>query len=324
MTAIIILNWNGAQDTIECIDSLNKVDEDFFCIIMDNGSTDDSVTRIAAFLSEKSINHGIINRGDPPIREINNHEYIIFKNGSNMGFAKGNNEAIRIIAHLHPDNYLLLNNDTIVEKDFLGQLTAFARKHPKYTVLAPLIFFYYEKERIWNAGGKLFCGQRRYFYNNMKASDIVENSHIESTFITGCAMFFTPDILRSNGGIFTEDFFFGEEDFNFCINMKRKKINMACVLDSVIYHKVNASTKAVKIGKYYIHYLNRFIDVKKSYGWPFFILWSIPNTLYATIVLSRKKYRISEVFRTMIDVNINAWKKDKVSQNDFIQAINER
>ena len=324
MTAIIILNWNGAQDTIECIDSICQIEDDYFCTIVDNGSEDDSVESIIQHLSRKGILHSIVERGGEQPSTVSNHEFIVYKNGVNMGFAKGNNEAIRLISKFRPDTYLLLNNDTIVEKDFLHSLTLFSKDHPEYKVLTPLIFYYYDKERIWNAGGKLSCGMRQYFYNNKRVGDIIEKGHIDSTFITGCAMYFTSDLLLDDGGIFTEDFFFGEEDFNFCIKMKKKGVKMACVLDSIIYHKVNASTKNIAMGKYYIHHLNRFIDIKKSYGWPFFILWSIPNSIYAALALIRATHDTIGVFKTLRDVNIEAWRKEKVTQEDFCNALKNK
>ncbi len=324
MTAIIILNWNGADDTIECVDSLLKVEEDYFCVIADNRSTDDSVERIERHLSLRHTAYRTMNRQSDRPKKIDKREFIILKNGTNMGFAKGNNEAIRFISDLKPDRFLLLNNDTIVTTDFLSQLLAFAHTNPDYKVLTPLIFYCHDKEKIWNAGGRLFYGYRKYYYNGQKATNIVERGHIDSTFVTGCAMLFTPDLLRTDGGIFTEDFFFGEEDFNLCIRMKREKVKMACVLDSIIYHKVNSSTKHVKIGKYYIHYLNRFIDIKKSYGLLFYTLWSMPSTLHAIILLLRHKYNLAQSIKTMTDVNINAWSKDQVSQQDFLQAIQNR
>ena len=148
MTAIIILNWNGAQDTIECIDSICQIEDDYFCTIVDNGSEDDSVESIIQHLSRKGILHSIVERGGEQPSTVSNHEFIVYKNGVNMGFAKGNNEAIRLISKFRPDTYLLLNNDTIVEKDFLHSLTQFSKDHSEYKVLTPLIFYYYDKESV--------------------------------------------------------------------------------------------------------------------------------------------------------------------------------
>ena len=139
MTAIIMLNWNGASDTLECIDSLRRVEGDFFCVVADNGSADDSTERIEAYFQEENLLHRVVNFGEELKQQPANHEYILYKIGENLGFAKGNNAAIRLIASAKPDHYLLLNNDTIVEADFLQQLETFARNHPDHLALTPLM-----------------------------------------------------------------------------------------------------------------------------------------------------------------------------------------
>ena len=146
MTAIIILNWNGADDTIACLRSLEKAQGDFFITVADNGSADDSVRRINDYVS------------DYP-REIH-----ILEHGKNYGFAAGNNKAIAYASQFNPDAYLLLNNDTEVTPDFLTILEEFRRKNPAYRVLTPRINFYYDKQRIWNCGGRLFMGFRKYLF----------------------------------------------------------------------------------------------------------------------------------------------------------------
>ena len=88
----------------------------------------------------------------------------------------------------------------------------------------------------------MFCGLRKYYYDNKHRLCVKEHLYKDITFITGCALFFTASTLRKDGGIFIEDFFFGEEDFNFSLTMKKNKRKMACVVNSLIYHKVGAST----------------------------------------------------------------------------------
>ena len=64
MTAILMLNWNGASDTLECIDSLRRVESDYFCVVADNGSADDSVARIEKYFQDENLAHRIVNEGD--------------------------------------------------------------------------------------------------------------------------------------------------------------------------------------------------------------------------------------------------------------------
>lgn len=259
MTAIIILNWNGVKDTLPCLDSLAKASGDFRVYVVDNGSTDNSLELIAKWAGEhKGFDMKIV-----PL-------------GKNYGFAKGNNKGIAVAKQDNPSSYLLLNNDTEVTPDFLEQLQTFAKNKPEYKVLTPLIFFHSDKTKIWNAGGQFKWGIRKYYYNNCTADVIKEKEFIPITFVTGCALYFTPDVLRDDDTVFTEKFFFGEEDCEFSIRMKKQGVKVACVLNSVIYHKVASSSNPISLpGKLYINYLNRFINIRQNYGLSFYYIFRI-------------------------------------------------
>lgn len=321
MTAIIILNWNGSEDTIECIQSLRRVKEDYFCIVADNGSDDDSVISIQECLKKEEVCYRVVKEKEYLYEKPSLHEFILYTLSENLGFAKGNNEAIRLVSFSQPDHYLLLNNDTIVEPDFLKKIEDFSNANLAYKALTPLICYNHNRNIIWNCGGKQCMGFRKYYYAKQNIHNIKETGHINVTFLTGCALFFHPDLLQENGGIFTEDFFFGEEDFNFCMRMNQAKQKMACVLGSKIYHKVSSSTKSASIGKYYIHYLNRFIDIRKNTSCLFYRLWTIPSTIYTILLLKKVGLGFPRSIKFMQQVFSNAEKKEKVTQSDFKTAI---
>ena len=273
MTAIIILNWNNANDTLSCLDSLQNAEGEFKVYLVDNGSTDNSMQRIEAW-----------------VKEHPDFDICLIPLDMNYGFACGNNKGIAVAAKDNPDSYLLLNNDTEVTTDFLVKLKSFSKTHSQYKVLTPLIFFHSDKSRIWNAGGRLKWGKRSYFYNNQTATDIKEKEYIPISFVTGCALYFLPEILKDDMTVFTEKFFFGEEDCEFSLRMLKQRFAMACVLDSVIYHKVSSTISPVSLpGKLYIYYLNRFINVRQSYGRLFYLFWriaSLPSIVARAFLIS--------------------------------------
>ena len=246
MTAIIILNWNGADDTLACLDSLSNADGEFVVYVVDNGSADDSVLRIQSWIDE----HNEVDVRLVPLDK-------------NYGFAKGNNKGLEVASKISPDSYLLLNNDTEVLPDFLVRLQDFSARHPKYRVLTPKINFYYDKQKVWNCGGKLFFGFRKYFYAGSPDSAVKENGHIDISFVTGCALFFYPELLDEKRHLLTERFFFGEEDYEFSLRMRNLGVRMACVPQSVVYHKVGSSQKNTKdsrgLGRIYMYYHNRLV-----------------------------------------------------------------
>lgn len=323
MTGIIILNWNGYSDTIACLDSLYRMSSDFFAIVVDNGSSDGSLREISNFLDSRAIGNRQVGRGNRLDRAPESRECIVYDAGENLGFAKGNNEGLRLLADFMPDYLLLLNNDTIVEPDFLDILADYAVRQEDVDVMTPLICYNADRNKIWNCGGRLKYGFRKYYYASAPLDSLRSKESFDVTFVTGCALFFRPSVVLPDGGVFTERFFFGEEDFNFCLRMKREGRKMVCVPESKIYHKVNASTaKTSRLGILYIYYLNRFIDVRLNSSLCFYLLWSLLNVVYTPLLLTRCGHRFSDSVRLTLRAARNAWRKDTVSRADFTEALN--
>ena len=324
MTAILMLNWNGASDTLECIDSLRRVEGDFFCVVADNGSADDSVARIEKYFQEENLAHRVVNEGDTLTEPPANHEFILYTMSENIGFARGNNAAIRLIASAKPDHYLLLNNDTIVEPDFLQQLESFATAHPDHLALTPLICYNSDRNLVWNAGGKQKWGLRKYLYAKQPLQHIKETGHIPVTFLTGCALYADASLLQEDGTLLTERFFFGEEDFEFCLRMNQQGKKMACVLTSKIYHKVNASVAHVEpLGKTYIYYLNRFIDMRQHLSPLAYFGWKTLYPLYIYRLLRKLGYTHSVTTRFIAKVKRESAQRNEVPQALFLEVIHD-
>ena len=304
-TAILVLNWNGGDDTIACLQSLICVEGDFCVYVIDNGSTDDSVARIQSWIDGQTILDASIIALD-----------------RNYGFARGNNEGLVAIRDKKYDSYLLLNNDTELMPDFLVRLKDFSARNPEYRVMTPKINYYFDKNRIWNCGGRRFLGFRKYFYAGQTDDAVRKTEKLDITYVTGCALFFYPELLNDDGRLFTERFFFGEEDFEFSIRMKQRGVKMACVMDSLIYHKVNASTaKLNSVGKLYLHFLNRYIDVRLSCSSLGYCAWVVLNHL----LLLRHFHRVTTSWKKAFDMANRllreAKRKKSVTYDDFCRLV---
>lgn len=258
MTAIILINWNGADDTIACLRSLDKAEGDFRVVVVDNGSTDDSLTQIADCLKGLSLKADLL-----PLDR-------------NWGFAAGNNKGIEYAKKYSPDSYMLLNNDTEVEPDFLTRIEECRRQHPEIKVFGPLILYWSQRDRIWSCGGKLTFGSRKAYFRNSSIDQARLGSIFPVSFISGCALFADASVLAADGRLLTERFFFGEEDFEFAHRMRVKGEKMAIVPGSVIYHKVGASARNAsdkfRLGRDYLYYLGRLIVIREYYSRPGFAL----------------------------------------------------
>ena len=142
--SIIVLNWNGWQDTLTCLESLAAVTEPLFSVsIVDNGSTDESVTKIREYLEKNS---------------SLTTNYQLLTTGSNLGFAGGNNVGIKEALKNGAELIVLLNNDTKVEPGFLKELVTVAQKHHTIGMLNPKILHMEKGERtkrFWFIGGEI-------------------------------------------------------------------------------------------------------------------------------------------------------------------------
>jgi GT2 family glycosyltransferase len=322
MTAIILLNWNGGQDTIECLQSLYQCKGDYCVVVVDNGSTDHSKDEILDYLSKKGIRHSLLQEGQQLTTKLQPGECLFYALSQNYGFARGNNKALRLLSNVAGyDHYLLLNNDTIVDSNFLQTLADFASHHPEVNVLTPLIRYYSEPERIWNAGGSQFWGFRKYYHANQCIGQEHLTGHKKVSFLTGCALFFSPSVLQSDGSLLTERFFFGEEDFEFCLRMNAAKKNMACVFDAVVYHKVSMSVANMpSLGRIYIYYLNRFVDMRLHLSQMKYACWSRLYSVYVVALLKKKMLSWGDARRFAKLILRESRIKDGVSATDFLNA----
>lgn len=161
--AVIILNWNGWQDTIECLESLYRIDYPCYDVILvDNCSVDESVEIIRGYCEGRiKVNSAFFEHSweNKPIRLVEctreeaelgvaksigsispSRRLILIRNERNFGFAEGNNIAIRYcLKVLKPEYVVLLNNDTVVDVRFLSELVAMAEQDESIGVLGPKI-----------------------------------------------------------------------------------------------------------------------------------------------------------------------------------------
>ena len=287
---VVVLNWNGAEDTLKCLDSLSRQTfKSLRMVVVDNGSKDDSLARIAGWASGKG---GLVSAVsyDPAEARAGGRDgdeelmlgsagagrLVVIASPDNLGFAAGSNLGIRYALKAGAEYVFVLNNDTVVEPDGLALLVGFLTTHPDYAACTGQIR-YLGRPVIWNCGGNLtWFGSRRYLFSEQPVSATPQTGWRRITFITGAAALFRTSVFLEHG-LFTERFFFGEEDYEFSQRMKRAGRPIACTFDAVIHHKVGSTidraAPAAGVGRYYIYYLNRFIDMRDYYPRPIWWLW---------------------------------------------------
>ena len=341
LITIVVLNYNGYSDTIDCLKSLEDLAYSPFAVVLiDNASIDDSVSRIAGWCSDRFALHFVENDASPPGTATVFHngaessgsenfpQLYFVKNKENIGFAAGCNQGIRLAASMASHYVWLLNNDTVVNSASLSILANYLSDHPVCQVATPQIRLFNEPDRIWNCGGILkWYGARKYFFVHRPVTELPEQETIDITFVTGCAPLIRSSLLQERGG-FTEKFFFGEEDYEFSLRMKKAKAKMVCCLKSVIYHKVGVSVDRSSndsfTAKIYIYYLNRFINLR-SY-WPYFF-WYGWRLIYAGYIerLLRKKTdcRPLERYRFIKKLMQDSNEMNGVNRQTFLKILDD-
>ena len=139
LVAISILNWDGWQDTLECLESVRRLDyPNYLTVVVDNGSCDNSAERIkawahanlgAAHVLADYTQEIALQGGDPRSEEALQRtaslaRLVLIRAKENLGFTGGNNLSISYALRraFAPDYVFLLNNDACLEADCLTQL----------------------------------------------------------------------------------------------------------------------------------------------------------------------------------------------------------
>lgn len=282
--AIIILNWNGWEDSIECLESIYKIFYPSYDIILvDNASEDDSLEQIHNFaqgniqkqsksteynskkifklnFSEDEF-HDVVQIHSTPIKSI----LITIKNDKNYGFAEGNNIGIRFaLKNLKPDYVLLLNNDTVVDKDFLTELIAIAEDDNQNGFVGPKTYFYEFNDRkdiINFAGGTLNLSRGTSQSIGFGEVDNGQHDRMKIVdYVEGSCMLIKSEVLKMAGSLDKRYFAYWEET-DLCIRGSELGYKSVYAPKAKIWHKVSASTSSP--AKIYYYYRNRFWFVKK-------------------------------------------------------------
>lgn len=261
---IILLNFNGYKDTIDCVKSLENISySNYNVIIVDNNSNDNSEEEIKKYIETKK-------------------NLIFIQSGKNLGFSGGNNVGIKYAIDNGADYICLLNNDTIVKHDFLNILVETMENDASIGIAAGKIMYHSQPDVIWSAGG--YIDYKRALgchYGMMKnISNPNYNTEKEVTFLTGCLQLIRREVFHKIG-FYDDEYFLYMEDVDFCYRCRNSGYKLKYIPSSHIYHKVSASTGNGSPLMLYYMTRNRLLYNKKNQK-------NIVMRLYLYIFISMK------------------------------------
>ena len=219
--AVVVLSWNGRDDTLRCLSSLAQVEyARLDVVVVDNGSSDGSAEAVEA--------------GFP--------DAVVIRMGRNAGFSGGVNAGIAAALERGADAVLLLNNDMVVESGFLAPLVR-ASLQPGVAAACSQILFADVPDRVWYAGAS-FHPRRGHHGRNIgfgKAPLPATSPTYQVDCACGGAMLITRDAVEEIG-LFDEELFAYREDLDWSLRARERGRSVVVVPASVVRHRVSAST----------------------------------------------------------------------------------
>ena len=243
LVSIIIVNWNGKADTLECLASLAAdVYPNKEIIVVDNGSGDDSVA--------------VIRGAFPAVRVI--------EAGENLGFTGGNNVGLRDALARRPDYIYFLNNDTISQPDAVSELVVAAEQNPAFGLLAPVAHYFDRPDEIWFGGARINVDRGVATHDNSDPPAPGDPLR-EIPWCTGCAMFLRAPLCGQLGG-FDERYFLIYEDVDLSMRVRATGAKIGLVPAARICHKVGRSLGRVSQAASYYSLRNRLLFMRERSG----------------------------------------------------------
>jgi GT2 family glycosyltransferase len=342
MVYVLILNWNGWRDTVECLESVFRNDySNYKVIICDNDSADQSLEYIKAWaeghvlVKPTSQDERITSLVLPPIpkpvsyieydrataeaggnAEDINSQLVLIRTGGNLGFAGGNNIGLRYALAFGDFEYVwLLNNDTVIKTDALSRLVKKIQKHPDAGICGSTLLYYHVPNKVQAAGGGTYnkwIATARHIEAFQPASKRFDEKHIMSrmSYVVGASMLVSKHFLRDIG-LMSEDYFLYFEELDWATRAAGKYV-FAYSSHSIIYHKeggsIGTSSKVndVSYTADYYGVRNRLVFTKKYYP------HALPSVLLGLMVAVINRLRRGKLDRIpMIFACIRKYSKIK-------------
>lgn len=297
---IILLNWNGWRDTIECLESLRRLSQsDLQVIVVDNGSTDDSCDRILEW--GRAHYEGTAESSDP--RKQENRSVTLFaapglvviEAGVNGGYAAGNNVGIRwALANTASEFLWILNNDCVVEPDSLSYMMKAMSDDSRVQICGATIRSYSDHERVLMTGGAQLSHLT--FHSTpvlLRAGERTQGAvRRRLSYVSGACMLVRRSLFEKVGLLSERYFLFFEEPD--LMERAGQHCGLAVAFDAIVYHREGSATGSVAATRRkspladYYSFRSRLLFVSAYYPDRLWLVWlELPVYALARLAVGR-------------------------------------
>ncbi|MBP7335126.1 glycosyltransferase family 2 protein [Niveispirillum sp.] len=245
LTWIVILNWNGAEDTIGCLDAVRAMTGARWRLaICDNASSDDSLPRLRAALADR-FGEGFVELAEAEVGQTRpDGDIYLIRNAGNHGYAGGNNVGVRLALQDPAMAFTwILNNDTLPQPDALSALLAHAAAHPRQGMIGSTLLYVHRPDRIQGAGGARYnrwTGLVSHLGWNRPREEAASFADARMDYVIGAAMFIRRAWLEQVG-LMDDSFFLYFEEIDYC-RRGRHLFDLGYAPASLVLHKEGGTT----------------------------------------------------------------------------------
>jgi GT2 family glycosyltransferase len=293
----VILNWKGAQDTIDCLQSFltQSLSEGLHLVVIDNASPDESVELIVAWARTNGIPFEILDHQSVDGQLVATDDLVmageprltLVRSDENNGFCVGNNLGARIAFEAGADYVLVLNNDTVVGPNFNANLQAVLANDDGKVLYSPQIAYASEPDTIWWFGGRFSRLLSPTYVGQGKPISADDGSQPQTEWVSGCATLISHNIYDQLG-LYDPIFFIWCEEWDLSLRAAEADVPMRILPGALVYHKVGKSLGITSPLTFFYAMRNMLILRRRYLPWflllPFNMVY-LPHKLFQAVRL---------------------------------------
>lgn len=288
--SIIVLNWNGLKDTIECLESLKKITyPNYEMVVVDNGSEGN----------------------DADVLEKRYKDYVkVIRNKDNLGWGGGNNRGMEYAIANGSNFLLILNNDMAVEKSFLEPLVEDMLRDEKIGIIGPANYHYYEPQKLFSSGKKT-----KYWGGKIVELSLLEGPK-EVDSLAGCCLLVKKEVIDKIG-CFYEPYFLNSQETDYCLKADKRGFKIVCEPKSKVWHKIRATLDKIPAKDTYYYYRSKLLFIKRNA--PFYMKYPLCFccSLYLVLKFAEKLAKKDKLIAFSISTALIDFWRGKFSKKEI-------